>query len=224
MRWRDPLDKQLLPVLGFIKIVVRKNTILELYEPQDGQQLEINLHIQEGAQVEYIVGYVQDISLHVVLDKSAKFTQVFSSKKIEKRKQTFVLSGQKSSINVVGSYLLINGVGMFDVVQLHSAPHTKSIVEIKTVLDGTASFEYRGNIKIEQTAPGSSAHQENKNLVVSQQAKALSIPSLEALNDDVQCGHGSAISYINEDHLFYLASRGIEYAVAKKMIIQGFIT
>ena len=134
-----------------------------------------------------------------------------------------MLAGQKSKVDVVGSYLLIDKISTFDVLQLHTAPKTTSSVELKTVLDGTAQFEYRGNIKIEQSAPGSSAHQENKNLVVSSQAKALSIPSLEALNDDVQCGHGSAVSYINEDHLFYLASRGIAQHVAKKMIIDGFI-
>lgn len=222
-KWRVPLDKQLLPVSGILSITVQKNTVLELHEPCNGKHLEVALRVQEGAQVVYITGSVQDLSLQVTLDARACFTQLFSSKQIEKRKQSFVLAGEKSKVEVVGSYLLIDGVSTFDVVQLHVAQNTLSNVNIKTVLDGTAQFEYRGTIRIEQSAQGSHAHQENKNLIVSNNAKALSIPSLEALNNDVKCGHGSAISYINEDHLFYLASRGIEHTVAKKMIIQGFI-
>jgi Fe-S cluster assembly scaffold protein SufB len=217
------LDKQVLPSSGSINITVKENTKIKLYEPEQGANLEVIVHIHKGAQVEYITGSMQNINLHITLDEYALFTQKFSSNKVENRKQVFILSGQKSQVDVSGSYLLDAGIGMFDVVQLHSAPRATSTVEVKTVLDGKAQFEYRGNIKIEQSAPGSSAHQENKNLVVSSQAKALSIPSLEALNDDVQCGHGSAVSYINQEHLFYLSSRGIEYAIAKKIIIKGFL-
>lgn len=223
MKWKVPLDKQYLPESGSIKITVQKNKILELHEPKQGKELFVTLLLEDKARVVYVTGSLKNIQLEVTLGQQAQFEQTFSSVVEEQRKQVFILDGKQASVEVYGSYLLTKNKSNFEVVQLHKASQTSSSVELKTVLDGTADFEYRGIIKIEQSASGSSAHQENKNLVVSSQAKALSIPSLEALNDDVQCGHGSAVSYINQEHLFYLASRGIMHNAAKKMIIQGFI-
>ena len=223
MRWKAPLDKQYLPESGSLTITVQSNKTLELHEPKQSQELSVKLILEKKAHVVYITGSLKNINLEVTLDEQAQFEQTFASSVEEQRKQIFSLEGKQASVTVCGSYLLRKNKSNFEVLQLHKAPQTSSSVELKTVLDGTADFEYRGTIKIEQSAPGSSAHQENKNLVVSSQAKALSIPSLEALNNDVQCGHGSAVSYINQEHLFYLASRGIAHDVAKKMIIQGFI-
>lgn len=217
------MDKQYLPKSGSITITVQKNTTLELHEPKKGQELFVTLLLEDKARVVYVTGSLKNIQLEVTLGEQAQFEQTFSSVVEEQRKQVFILDGKKASVEVAGSYLLTKNKSNFEVLQLHKAPQTASSVELKTVLDDTADFEYRGMIKIEQSAAGSSAHQENKNLVVSNQAKALSIPSLEVLNNDVQCGHGSAVSYINHEHLFYLESRGIVHDVAKKMIIQGFI-
>lgn len=212
-----------MPKSGFITITVSANRMLELHEPEKGQELSVKVILKHKARVVYITGSLKNIQLEVTLGEQAQFEQEFSSTVEEQRKQVFILDGKQASVKVSGSYLLTENKSRFEVLQLHKSPQTTSFVELKTVLDGTADFEYRGMIKIEQAAAGSSAHQENKNLIVSDQAKALSIPSLEALNDDVQCGHGSAVSYINQDHLFYLSSRGIVHDVAKKMIIQGFI-
>ena len=218
------MDKQFLPLSGSLYVFVKKNNILQLYEPHDGKQLELFLILEEGAQVEYISGHFETLDLRVTLHERALFTQKFLCKNAEKRNQTFVLAGKQAQVLVRGAYHFTkDSCGFFTVIQLHTAPYTKSLVEIKTVLDGKARFEYHGKIRIEPTACNSNAHQENKNIILSQEAKALSIPSLEALTNDVQCGHGSAISYISEDHLFYLASRGITRSQATEMIIQGFL-
>lgn len=212
-----------MPKSGFITITVPANRMLELHEPKDGDELSVKIILKPNAQVVYVTGSLKKVQLEVVLAERARFEQTFSATQQEQRKQSFILEGKQSSVQMLGSYLLQKEMSTFDVLQLHKAPQTTSSVEVKTVLDGTAQFEYKGMIKIDQSAPGSTAHQENKNLIISDQAKALSVPSLEALNNDVQCGHGSAISYIDQDHLFYLASRGIAHAAAKKMIVKGFI-
>lgn len=218
------MDKHLLPIAGHFTLTVPQDTVLELHEPQQGSTLLVELFLQEGARVIYHTGHVQELFLKVTLTAHAIFDQTFSSKHAEKRKQLFVLFGNGAQVTVTGSYLLAhNTLATFDVLQLHKAPNAVSDVTVKTVLDGKAQFEYRGTITIEPEGQGSQAHQENKNLIVSSQAQALSIPVLEALADDVQCGHGSAVSYVQEDHLFYLASRGIAPKQAKKMIIQGFL-
>lgn len=217
------MDKQYLPKSGFITIIVSPNRSLELHEPKDGNELSVKIILKTNAQMLYVTGAFKNIQIEVVLAEQARFEQTFSSVFSEQRKQSFILEGKQSSVRVFGSYFLQKNISTFEVLQLHKAPQSTSSVELKTVLDGTAHFEYKGMIKIEQPASDSNAHQENKNLIVSDQAKALSLPSLEALNHNVQCGHGSAISYINQDHLFYLASRGVTQMRAKKIIINGFL-
>ena len=107
--------------------------------------------------------------------------------------------------------------------QIHNAPDTISNVNIKTVLDDRAFFSYHGMIHIAKEGARSVAHQENKNITISAQARALSVPNLEALTNDISCGHGSAVASIDDLQLFYLASRGIKHAQAKKLIIRGFL-
>lgn len=224
MKWKALLDKQFLPCVGKYVITVPQDAVLELHEPEHGENLSVELFLQEGARVVYHTGYVKELSLKVVLAAQSTFEQVFLSKHAEKRKQCFVLSGKQAHVQVTGSYALEQDIlATFEVIQLHKSPHTVSNVTIKTVLQGKAQFHYHGTITIEQEAQGSKAHQENKNLIVSEHAQARSIPVLEVLADDVQCGHGSAISYVQEDHLFYLVSRGVSQEQAKKMIIIGFL-
>jgi Fe-S cluster assembly protein SufD len=62
----------------------------------------------------------------------------------------------------------------------------------------------------------------NRNLVLSQDAHADSIPGLEILADDVRCTHGATVGKIDEDQIFYLRSRGISYSEAERLIVEGF--
>ncbi len=81
---------------------------------------------------------------------------------------------------------------------------------------------YAGLIKIEKRAARSDAYQANRNLVLSDKAKATSIPMLEIDNNDVRCTHGATVGPVDPEHLFYLRSRGIPESTAKRMLIQGF--
>ena len=74
-------------------------------------------------------------------------------------------------------------------------------------------------------APGAQktdGYQANRNLTLSPQARADSIPGLEILADDVRCTHGATVGKIDPDHLFYLQSRGIPRKVAERLIVEGF--
>jgi len=81
---------------------------------------------------------------------------------------------------------------------------------------------YAGLIRIEKGAARSDAYQANRNLVLSDKAKATSIPMLEIDNNDVRCTHGATVGPVDPNHLFYLRSRGIPERTAKRMIVQGF--
>jgi len=79
---------------------------------------------------------------------------------------------------------------------------------------------YAGLIRIEKGAARSDAYQANRNLVLSDHAKATSIPMLEIDNNDVRCTHGATVGPVDPQSLFYLQSRGIPATTAKRMIVQ----
>ena len=81
---------------------------------------------------------------------------------------------------------------------------------------------YAGLIRIEKGAARSDAYQANRNLVLSDKAKATSIPMLEIDNNDVRCTHGATVGPVDPNHLFYLQSRGIAARTARRMLVQGF--
>jgi Fe-S cluster assembly protein SufD len=67
------------------------------------------------------------------------------------------------------------------------------------------------------------AYQTNRNILLSEQAKAMSVPNLEILTDDpTRCGHAASVGPVSEDELFYLQSRGIPRAEAERLILFGF--
>ena len=110
----------------------------------------------------------------------------------------------------------------FHTLQNHRAGHTTSDLLFKGALRDTARSLYAGLIRIEKYAQRSDAYQANRNLLLSDTAKADSIPMLEILNNDVRCTHGATVGPVDPEHLFYLESRGIPRPVAQRMIVQGF--
>jgi Fe-S cluster assembly protein SufD len=82
---------------------------------------------------------------------------------------------------------------------------------------------YTGLIRIAKTAKQTDAYQANHNLLLSQQAKAETIPMLEILADDVRCKHGATIGPIDEEQAFYLQTRGIPHELAERLIVMGFV-
>jgi Fe-S cluster assembly protein SufD len=81
---------------------------------------------------------------------------------------------------------------------------------------------YSGLIRIGEDARGTVANQTNRNLLLSPDAGAESVPNLEIENNDVKCSHASAVGPIDEDHRYYLESRGVPSDVAERLIVLGF--
>jgi Fe-S cluster assembly protein SufD len=107
----------------------------------------------------------------------------------------------------------------------HDAPHTRSRVTYKGVLDGAgARTVWVGDVLIARTAPGTDTYEENRNLVLSEGTRADSIPNLEIETGDiVGAGHASATGRFDDAQLFYLQSRGIAEAEARRLIVLGFL-
>jgi len=130
-----------------------------------------------------------------------------------------------------GANSLIRGVALgdadqhFDFVTLqdHIGPKSTSDVEIKSALAGASRSIYYGVTRVEPSAGGAAANQRNRNLLLSEHAKADSDPVLEILTSDViRCGHGATVGPVDSDALFYIQSRGIDYRGALQLLIGGF--
>ena len=82
---------------------------------------------------------------------------------------------------------------------------------------------FRGLIKVHPGAQRTDAYQTNRNLLLSPEARAESLPNLEIEADDVRCSHGATVGQLEEEELFYLMSRGLSRPVAERLVIFGFL-
>lgn len=106
--------------------------------------------------------------------------------------------------------------------QDHLAPRTTSDLLFKGAVEDRARSVYSGLIHIAKDARGTVAHQTNRNLLLSPESSAESVPNLEIENNDVKCSHASAVGPIDEDHRYYLESRGVPPSEAERLIVLGF--
>ena len=109
-----------------------------------------------------------------------------------------------------------------DTQQNHLAPHTTSDLLFKGALKGNSRSVWQGMIYVAKDAQKTDGYQANRNLVLSDGARADSIPGLEILADDVRCTHGATVGKLEAEPLFYLKSRGIPQAEAEKIVVEGF--
>ncbi|PYI83673.1 MAG: Fe-S cluster assembly protein SufD [Verrucomicrobia bacterium] len=108
-------------------------------------------------------------------------------------------------------------------LQDHISPHTASDLLYKNALDDRARTIFGGLIRVEPHAHFADAYQKVRNLLLSDDAEANSMPGLEILADNVRCTHGATSGQIDEDELFYLRTRGIPVLVAQRLIVTGFL-
>ena len=104
----------------------------------------------------------------------------------------------------------------------HLGKNTSSNMITKGVLGEDSSSIFTGTIHIAEGAEKTESHQENRNILLSEEATAQSVPNLEILCDDVICSHGSSVGPIEEDIYHYVMSRGINKVDADKLLIKGF--
>ncbi len=159
------------------------------------------------------------------LDKDAtlRLFNVTLGGRFSKTRVEASLQGQGADAELKAIYFA-SGEQFFDfhTLQDHQVGNTRSDLLFKGALQDVARTVYAGLIRIEKGAARSDAYQANRNLVLSEHAKATSIPMLEIDNNDVRCTHGATVGPVDPLSMFYLRSRGIPEATAKRMIVQGF--
>jgi Fe-S cluster assembly protein SufD len=111
-----------------------------------------------------------------------------------------------------------------DTQQNHLAPNTTSDLLFKGALLGKSRSVWQGMIYIAPGAQKTDGYQANRNLLLSENARADSIPGLEILADDVRCTHGSTVGQLEAEPVYYLMSRGLPRDQAERLVIDGFFS
>jgi Fe-S cluster assembly protein SufD len=137
------------------------------------------------------------------------------------------LAGPGSDVEMLGVYFADAGQHLEQQVFVHhDAPNSKSRVTYKGALNGAgARTVWIGDVLIARTAPGTDSYEQNRNLVLSEGTRADSIPNLEIETGDIAgAGHASATGRFDDEHLFYLRSRGITEDEARRLVVLGFLS
>ena len=105
----------------------------------------------------------------------------------------------------------------------HLTENTKSYQLIKSVLDDSSKAAYQGKIYVNSEAQKTDGYQLSKAILLDKASEFNAKPELEIYADDVKCSHGSASGSLNEDSIFYLMSRGLNYQQSRELLINGFL-
>lgn len=104
----------------------------------------------------------------------------------------------------------------------HQASNCESHQKFRGVMSGSSRGSFAGRIVVDRDVIATIAHQENKNLLLSDDAAMVTRPELQIDADDVACTHGATVGQLDESQLFYLASRGVDPTTARGMLVRGF--
>ena len=133
------------------------------------------------------------------------------------------LEGMGATAKVSGFYFADENQHFdYDTQQNHLVPHTTSDLLFKGAVKVQSHSVWQGMIYVAPGAQKTDGYQANRNLVLSKTARADALPGLEILNDDVRCSHGATVGQMEEDHIFYLMSRGLYRAEAERLAVAGF--
>ncbi len=193
----------------------------------------VELKVGDGARLRFVCG--QNLSerswifgahrAEVGRDASLDWVALgFGSSRGRVRMETR-LEGPGAEARVTGAYATRGRQHIdFDTTQEHAAPNTTSDLAFRGVLGGRSSAVWKGNIIVDPGAQKTDAFQESRNLLISKRAHADAIPGLEIQANDVRCTHAAAVAQVDLDQLFYLRSHGLPEAVAKRLVIEGFLS
>ena len=134
------------------------------------------------------------------------------------------LNGKYSSAFVNGIFSLNNNKHHeIRTIINHLTESTKSYQLIKSVLEDSAKAVYQGKIFVNSEAQKTDGYQLSKAILLNKDSEFNAKPELEIYADDVKCSHGSASGNLNEDSIFYLMSRGLNYQQSRELLINGFL-
>ena len=180
-------------------------------------------------------------NLEIILNDNSKLDYVFTTQSLKTCKDFcknfcehdykeinktlhFKFIGKNSNANIK---LFCNGAGKnsfkIKTIQEHQASFSKSNLIIKSALSQKSSITCESLIKVSENLEQIEATQLSKSILFECSTKAMFIPKLEVKSEDVICKHGATISKMDDQHFFYLQSRGINYCDARNLLIKSFL-
>jgi Fe-S cluster assembly protein SufD len=193
----------------------------------------IEVVLGDGAQLTFVtVQDWADDAVHVVSqhaqigrDASLKHVAVTLGGDVVRASTSADYRGTGGSVDLYGVYFADAGQHLEHRLFVdHTAPKTRSNVEYKGALQGEGAHTvWIGNVLIRKVAEGIDTFEQNDNLVLTDGAHADSVPNLEIETGEIEgAGHASTTGRFDDNHLFYLQSRGIEEDEARRLVVHGF--
>ena len=221
-----------------LQVVVGENaeaSVLVDYRSADGARLllvpRVDLEVGNGGRLRFLsVQGLDHAATNVVhqravlgRDSTSRIGEVGLGARLGRLDLGVSLVGDGSSSEVVGLYFGEGDQTLdYRMVIDHQGRNTTSDVFLKGAVEDDAQSVFTGLLRIEKDAARTSTFETNRNLVLSENAKAHSVPNLEILCNDVICGHASSVGPLESEHLYYLMSRGLARVRAERLLIRGF--
>ena len=205
--FRDTSEKNFLNI--FYNFDLKENSILKNYKVDKFENKNIKYSFNNIEQDK------NSISETFILSSGSNFC---------KNEINCNLNGEYSSAFVNGIFSINNNKHHeIRTIINHLTENTKSYQLIKSVLEDSSRAVYQGKIFVNSKAQKTDGYQLSKAILLNKDSEFNAKPELEIYADDVKCSHGSASGSLNEDSIFYLMSRGLDYQQSRELLINGFL-
>ena len=191
----------------------------------------VEMFVADGGELEHVsvIGWGRGVRHQATIrgaagkDARVRSVNVTLGGDVVRVEPTMYCRGTGSDARALGLYFA-TGSQHFEhrVVSRHEAPQAYSNLLYKGAIQDTAHTVFFGNLVVPPGAPGTDAYQTNRNLILNEGARADTIPFLEIETAEVKCSHAGAVGRVDDEHLFYLMSRGVPELEAKHLIVYGF--
>jgi|DEB0MinimDraft_10_1074344.scaffolds.fasta_scaffold00576_11 Fe-S cluster assembly protein SufD len=187
--------------------------------------------LDEGATLDHCVlqslgermFHVGGLFASVAKDATLRSTTVTTSGALVRNDARVNLDGERASVHLDGCYLAFGRSHIDNHTHIaHNHPNGISRETYKGVLGDRGRAVFHGRIVVKPDAQKTDSEQNNQNLLLSEEAEIDTKPQLEIYADDVKCAHGATVGQLDETALFYLVSRGVDRATARRMLTQAF--
>lgn len=200
-----------------------KNSALKS-RPEYLKTLPAKLEIEANGEQIILTDSLNQSDIHIPENTHLTFIALLQKGWEEKQTLNFYCDGQNSSITFLAFILAKNSEQFpFETISNHTVPHTNAYYYVRGAMFDKSQVNYRGQLNIRPKAQITDSYLAHHSLMLSKDAKVVTIPCLEIEADDVKAGHAATLGKVDEDMLFYLNTRGIDKNEAQHMLIQGFM-
>ena len=226
--------KAVFPHIVVVAEAGSKATIVETYESPGASftNAAIQIFVEDNASLtHYRVQKVSTEAFHygvteVAVGRGASYdaTNINLGGGLSRHDVDVKFTAEGGEAWVDGLYML-NGAQHHDTHSVidHQVPNCVSHQTYKGVLNDKSRAVFNGKVFVRENARGTDAQQQNKNLLLSNDARVDTKPQLEIFNDDVKCSHGATVGQLEEEELFYLLTRGLPEVLARNLLTYGFV-